>query len=155
MLAAGRLLRGLARAAGMRSIPKIDGAVAPMFGRLADVLDRLGPTVLLVDDGHLADAASLDVLHSLVAPGAVRSLCIVVARRPIPPGADSQPAVHDVVHLPPLTEVEVETLGVPGAWVETGGHPASLAACLNASRRCGIPRWQSRGGGARERRRGR
>ena len=122
----------------MRSIPKIDGAVAPMFGRLADVLDRLGPTVLLVDDGHLADAASLDVLHSLVAcRGAVRSLCIVVARRPIPPGADSQPAVHYVVDLAPLTEVEVETLGVPGAWVETGGHPASLAACLNASRRCG------------------
>lgn len=139
MLAAGRLLRGLARAARMRSMPKIDDAVAPMFGRLADVLDRLGPTVLMIDDLHLADPATLSVLRSLVAPGAVGSLCVVGAQRPPAPNGDPLPggASNRIVHLGSLAEVDVESLGVVGAWAETGGHPASLAACLRASREGG------------------
>jgi hypothetical protein len=140
MLAIGRLLRGLARAARMRSTPTIDLEVAPMFGRLADVFDRLGPTVLLIDDLHLADPASLDVLRSLVAPGAVRSLCVVGTRRPPAPGADAEPdgTPNLVVHLRSLTEDDLEALGQAGAWTETGGHPASLAACLGASRHGGV-----------------
>jgi SARP family transcriptional regulator, regulator of embCAB operon len=140
MLAVGRLLRGLARAARMRSTPTIDLEVAPMFGRLADVFDRLGPTVLLIDDVHLADRASLDVLRSLVAPGAVRSLCVVGARRPLAPDADPQPdgTPTRIVHLRSLTEDDLKALGLAGAWAETGGHPASLAACLRASRQGGI-----------------
>jgi DNA-binding SARP family transcriptional activator len=140
MLAVGRLLRGLARAARMRSTPTIDLEVAPMFGRLADVLDRVGPTVLLIDDLHLADPASLDVLGSLVAPGAVQSLCVVGARRPLAPGADVQPDGSSIriVHLRSLTEDDIQVLGQTGAWTETGGHPASLAACLRASRQGGV-----------------
>lgn len=139
LLAASRLLRVLARAAGMGSMRPIGDAAAPMFGHLADVLDGMGPVVLLIDDLHLADPVSLDLFRSLVAPGAVGSLCIVGAGRPPVPGAGavSAGAASRTLHLCPLDETDVESLRVTGAWSETGGHPASLAACLRASRRGG------------------
>jgi DNA-binding SARP family transcriptional activator len=136
MLAAGRLLRVLARAARLRTMPTIDEAVAPMFGRLADTLDRLGPTLLLIDDLHLADPASIAVLASIVAPEAVQSLCLVAARRPTSPGTDALPrgAVRRAIQLGALSPADVDQLGIDGAWAETGGHPASLAMCIEAAR---------------------
>lgn len=136
MLAAGRLLRLLARTARLRTMPEIDQAVAPMFGRFADTLDRLGPTVVLVDDLHLADPASVAVLTSLVAPGAVQSLCVVAARSPVSPAMDDLPsaAVARVVQLASLSYDDVETLGIDGLWAEAGGHPATIAACIEAAR---------------------
>lgn len=140
MLAAGRLLRVLARAARLRTMPTIDEAVASMFGRLTDTLDRLGPTVLLVDDVHLADPTSTAVLVSLVAPGAAQSLCIVAARRPVAPGDDALPraAVGQTVRMAPLSPEDIDELGVEGAWAESGGHPGTLAACVQATRSKGV-----------------
>ena len=111
-----------------------------MFGRLADTLDRLGPTVLLVDDLHLADPTSTALLASLVAPGAAQSLCIVATRRPVAPGNDSlsSAAIGHTVRLSPLSPADVVELDVEGAWAESGGHPGTLAACVEAARHKGV-----------------
>ena len=42
------------------------------------------------------------------------------------------------MHLRSLSEDDLQVLGQAGAWIETGGHPASLAACLTASRHGGV-----------------
>lgn len=128
LLTVGRLVRSITKMAGVVTQPVIDESVTAMFGRLALLLDDLGPMLLLVDDLHLADAASVAVLRSLAAPGGALQLCLVVSST-VPPDATADEAA---VELAALTEDELRPLGIEAAWRETGGHPAILAACCAA-----------------------
>ena len=66
--------------------PPLDGAltrhqVVAAFGRALDLADTESPTLLCVEDAHLADEATADVLHQLVASGGGRPLVVLLACR--------------------------------------------------------------------------
>jgi hypothetical protein len=77
----------------------------------------------------------------LLAPGAVEGLSVVVGvRGPSDDPANQQwslPASVRVV-LGPLSEAEMEPIGVDVAWRLTGGHAATFAACVSAAHRDGV-----------------
>jgi hypothetical protein len=135
LVAATRLLRSVAATPRRRAqlVPTDDAAT--LFAQLASAFDRAGSTVLLVDDVHLADAASARLLESLAAPGGASSLWVVTTRLLAPPAA-SAPAPPNV-RLAALTAQDLLPLGIEGAWEETAGHPRTLADCLDAARRGG------------------
>lgn len=128
LLTVGRLVRSIRKTARLRDQPVVDGSVTAMFGRLALMLDDLGPAVLVVDDLHRADAESVAVLRSLAAPGGALQLCLVMSSPvALDGGADAA-----ALELTALTEADLQPLGIGAAWRETGGHPATLAACCAA-----------------------
>ncbi|MGZ8633561.1 MAG: ATP-binding protein [Solirubrobacteraceae bacterium] len=66
--------------------PPLDGAltrhqVVAAFGRALDLADTESPTLLCVEDAHLTDEATADVLHQLVASGRGRPLVVLLACR--------------------------------------------------------------------------
>lgn len=128
MLAVGRLMRAIASDAKLRKQPIIDEGVTAMFGRLARMLDGLGPTLLVVDDLHLADASSMAVLRSLVGPGGAAQLCLLVSG----PKTMGGPFDEETILLSALSAEDMEPLSIDTAWSETGGHPGTLAACCAA-----------------------
>ncbi|MDO8363827.1 MAG: AAA family ATPase [Actinomycetota bacterium] len=134
MLALGRLARGLGRAAGDTAVLTADDGAAAVFARLSELLDRLGPAMVLVDDIHLLDPSSVAVLASLLADDAGCAVCMLATRRPPGTAADPLPWAlrRRVVHLSPLPQPAVDDLGIDGAWAECGGHPGTLAACCAA-----------------------
>lgn len=140
LLAAGRLLRVIARAARVRTMPPVVADVAVTFGQLVSVLDRLGPSVLLIDDLDRADAATLAVVSALAAPGGAPSMCLVATQRPTGRGRASllEASARRSVRLAALSKPDVDAFGIDGLWAETGGHPATVAACLEAIRRDGV-----------------
>jgi hypothetical protein len=122
-------------------MPALDDGFTTMFGRFTTLLDELGPTVLLVDDLQHADAGSVELMHSLVAPGGAEHVGLVVSQ-PVLDECDVhlEPDSDDevVIRLGPLTPADLEAAGMGGAWSETGGNPAILAACCDAAAGDGI-----------------
>ena len=121
-------------------MPRLAADVAMAFGQIVTVLDRLGPTVLLIDDLDQADPATIAVISALVASGGAESLCVVATRGPLGGATSWSPSAvsHATVRLAALSRDDVEALAVDGLWAETGGHPASIAACLEATHHGGV-----------------
>jgi DNA-binding CsgD family transcriptional regulator len=150
------LLEGAAGVAasllGLPGAPLTDGPPAsgidPSFAVLHGLywlcanLAAAGPLCLVVDDAHLADAASLRYLAFLLTRLEELDAALVVAIRPREAGTDAEllatvtadPSA-EVIHLPPLTPEAVAQL------VESrlGGIPDAsfVEACLEATR--GVP----------------
>ncbi len=138
MLAAGRLLRSVAQTARTRKHPVVDTEVASMFGRFADLLDGIGPVLLVIDDLHLADPSSIAVIRSLVASGGAAHLCVVASSRSTLPEVRLRRS--ELTALSALTKAELDELLVDDAFAETGGHPAILSVCCAAARGDGTAR---------------
>ena len=130
--------------------------------RIADVAAALvrrrgeqRPWVLLLDDAHLADVPTLDVLTRLAREESIPGVLVVLTLRPVPHRA----AVSDLVsawvragarnvELRPLSTLAVQTLverslgAVPGPVLRgvlatAGGNPQLLAQVLGAARDTG------------------
>ncbi len=109
---------------GMPTPPDSEGETARL--RLAEALHELvlsvaeeHPVILVVDDHHLADDASLAVLHLLMRRAEGQPIMVVLVARPSEMGRSPQAArLKDglprlgasSVELPPLTEAECEEL---------------------------------------------
>ena len=95
---------------------------------VAQALEELGPTLLLVDDGQLLDAASATLLQHLCRPGSRTRVTVVVAARP---GAGPDWGSATVHELDPLTLEDTTALVGPARAQElherSGGHPLFLA----------------------------
>ena len=112
------------RFANMPAPPDSEGETARL--RLAEALHELvlsvaeeHPVILVVDDHHLADDASLAVLHLLMRRADGQPIMVVLVARPSEMGRSPQAArLKDglprlgasSVELPPLTEAECEEL---------------------------------------------
>jgi DNA-binding SARP family transcriptional activator/tetratricopeptide (TPR) repeat protein len=112
------------RFANMPTPPDSEGETARL--RLAEALHELvlsiaeeHPVILVVDDHHLADDASLAVLHLLMRRADGQPIMVVLVARPSEMGRSPQAArLKDglprlgasSVELPPLTEAECEEL---------------------------------------------
>jgi DNA-binding SARP family transcriptional activator len=138
-----RLIRSMANEAGRDRVPAPSDSVADAYGRLADLIDDVGPTVLAIDDLQWSDTASLAVLAALARPHAVRSVLVLATERSpadVTAGVDERDRVGrclpgaPAIELGPLSSSAVGELPIAGAWEETGGHPGLLAACVDAAR---------------------
>ncbi len=138
MLAAGRLLRAVAQTARSRKHPVVDTEVASMFGRFADLLDAIGPMLLVIDDLHLSDPSSMAVLRSLVADGGAKQLCVVASSRSALPEVGLKRS--ELITLSALTRADLDELELDSAFRETGGHPAIVTLCCEAARGDGTAR---------------
>lgn len=105
------------------------GAVQALLGRLAGAR----PVLLLVDDAHLLDPASAQLLRHLTRPSARLPLLVVVAARPGEGPSWRAAAVHE---LSPLsladTALVVGARHAQALWERSGGHPlflVELARC--------------------------
>lgn len=157
------LLAGAARLAAPAVAP---AAAAPgehdaastlhgIYWLVANLAER-GPVLLVVDDAHVADAASLRALAYVVRRVAELPVAVVVAAQsPVEHVEHVEPAVVDALRdaatvlLPePLSAAAVGELvdarlgGSPADFVAacheaTGGNPLLLAALLDAVRECG------------------
>ncbi|OLF17614.1 BTAD domain-containing putative transcriptional regulator [Actinophytocola xanthii] len=99
-------------AAGDPVVGAIDQLIALVRSLCAE-----GPLVLVLDDLHWADEASMMVWHRLVGEAARRPLLLVGATRPVPRRAEVDRLRRDVsvgdgvaLHLAPLTEPDVASL---------------------------------------------
>ncbi|WP_371793405.1 LuxR C-terminal-related transcriptional regulator [Streptomyces sp. NBC_01471] len=118
-----------------------------------DALCATAPLVLVIDDAHEADAASLAVLNRMVAASRDLPLALLVGRRPSPEREYlkrllSSPIVRETV-LPPLDERDVDALvhEHTGRW-PTGrlrsallphrGNPLRLTTLLDDLDRAGV-----------------
>jgi len=128
LLVVGQLMRSIARTARLRKQLVLDQDVTAMFGRFAQMLDVVGPTLVLVDDMHLADAGSVAVLQALVGAGGATNLCLVGTH----PTSRGGLVGGEKIVLSALSQAELQPLGIEAAWSETGGHPGLLAACCAA-----------------------
>lgn len=119
---------------------------------LDEVVDSLcaaDPHLLVVDDAHNADAASLEFLGRLAAAAPALPLVVLVARRHLPARElltrlTARPFVREW-HLPPMdaADLEVLTHQVTGAWPDarlaglmagSGGNPMHAHALLDGLR---------------------
>ena len=122
----------------------IDPSFAVLHGLywLCANLAAAGPLCLVVDDAHLADAASLRYLAFLLTRLEELDVALVVAIRPREAGTDAEllatvtadPSA-EVIHLPPLTSEAVAQL----VQSRLGGIPDAsfVEACLQTTR--GVP----------------
>ena len=135
LLLAARLFRAVARRSGRERDAAPEDSAAAMFVGLAALIDDGGPLVILVDDLHCADAASIAVLDALVCADATRALAVVATVRPDSErAADRRLQRAPAIVLGPLAADDLARLGLPDALVETGGHPATVLACIAAMR---------------------
>ncbi|GAA1238082.1 helix-turn-helix transcriptional regulator [Prauserella halophila] len=115
------------------------GDVAQRATELYEHLAACGPVLCLVDDAHLLDAGSLDVL-AFVARRCVRGSVGVVFTVPLAAPEEDRLAGLDVEPLPPLTDDEALRL-VPGRIAESvaaelvetaGGNPSDLLELVDS-----------------------
>jgi DNA-binding CsgD family transcriptional regulator len=128
-------------------------AAAELLIELVDDTCASTPAVLVIDDLHWADAATIAVWHRLSRTCAQRALLLLGAARPLPHRDDLQalrpslPADH-VLRLGPLPPAAVTDLvaalagAAPGpalarAAEEAGGNPLYLAELIDALDRAG------------------
>ncbi len=117
----------IARVVGRRDT-EVDAA---LFLRVAESFDSIGPTLLLVDDLHRADPASVAVVRALVSAGGATSLTVVSAGGPAPDAATP-------LTLERLTPDEVAPVAGAAVWRATAGHPLALVTCARATRSGGV-----------------
>ncbi len=141
LLTANRLLRVVGRTAGVtvRHEADADGCVS----RAMRLVGRLGAVTLLLDDLDLADDATVAVIASLAAEAHdVADLRVVATMRTT---AAVRPALRPLareVELRCLTTDEVGELQlavpVDDVIAATGGHPATVHACVAAGTGDGV-----------------
>ncbi len=138
------LLQGPAELAGrVLGLPGANGGEPPagdpsfallhgLYWLLASMASER-PALLIVDDGHWADAASMRFLAFLVTRLEDLPAALVVATRPAPSGPDVAAALgaEDVVQLSPLSAAGVGRLVVEAGMPDDGGFAAS---CHHATR---------------------
>ena len=144
----------LAQSLAMRPERQLDMARA-VLGRFLEEDARKHPLALVVDDVHLADDASLDVLQCLSAELGEAPIVVVTAARPElfvrRPGWMKQEGSHARIDLRPLQPLEMDVfikcaLGAeslaPGlaerAAIESGGNPFLLQQLLGVYHEHGI-----------------
>ncbi|WP_238420665.1 LuxR C-terminal-related transcriptional regulator [Gordonia sp. 'Campus'] len=132
-------------------VPVPDGYEDQLYTRVDD-LCATGPLVLVVDDAHHADAATLELLTRLVGATRVLPLVLLVGRRPLP----ERDLLHRLVarvdvgewSLPPLDDDEVRRLAaeftgaVPddrltGLLMASGGNPMHVISVVRGLQRSG------------------
>ncbi len=137
LFVAHRLMRSLATESTLGALPPLGDTVPVVFTRLAEIIDRLGPMVILLDDVQWADQESLAVLAGVTHQRETQSL-LVVATRLLTRCDDDVPAIAPsrsaMIELGPLERAVVDALPIESGWDETGGHPGLLAACIEAAR---------------------
>jgi DNA-binding CsgD family transcriptional regulator len=149
--AAQGLITGLRAAQVDGSIggPALDGSAATTRVEPLRVLEathqalaRLGPTLLVVDDLHWADAMSVALLHYVVRAAATahEPLAVVVASRPSPAAVTVADSFRRVIDRRRLLELHVRPLGREDA--------VALARDLvpNISTERAVEVWESSGG---------
>jgi hypothetical protein len=100
--------------------------------RLDGLLATGGPFAVLVDDAHLADDRSLQVLAALAGRRSACSGTVVLAAdvARLPSSAPLRRCTPDLhVPLEPLGREQLLELGVPDLYAPTGGLPLLLAGC--------------------------
>ncbi|GEA88090.1 ATP-binding protein [Cellulomonas cellasea] len=138
---------------GARDTPAAPAVVArteELFTALVRRRGDSGPWLLVLDDLHLADEASLAVLYRLAREGAVERALLLATMRPVPRGAELATVVAAwtragarYVELRPLAPTAVVELaesrvGAPvgpalrGALATTGGNPRFVADLVQA-----------------------
>jgi DNA-binding SARP family transcriptional activator/tetratricopeptide (TPR) repeat protein len=126
-------LFGDARAAGPSVL---FAALDTVVGRLAST----GPVMLLIDDGHWLDSATLGWLRHAQVRLADLPVLVVIALRP---GEGSPPSGTDTIHMGPLDLAAVtELVGSPRAarlHERSGGHPLFLMELMHASGEDDLP----------------
>ncbi len=144
----------LAQSLALRPERQLDMARA-VLGRFLEEDARKIPLVLVVDDAHLADDSSLDVLQCLSAELGEASLVVVTVARPElfvrRPEWMKQEGSHCRIDLKPLAPLEMDVfikcaLGAeelaPGlaerAAIESGGNPFLLEQLLGVYHQHGI-----------------
>ena len=115
--------------------PDAPGAQARLLDAVAAVL-AAGADVIVVDDAHAADEATVQTLSYLARrlPGRGLSLVLTWRAEAVPPGHPLRGLVPGALVLRPrrLTEAEVAELAGPGAWAESEGLPLFVAEFLAA-----------------------
>lgn len=141
LLLAARLFRALARTSSRQLDPAAGDSAAAMFAGIAGLIDDEGPLAVLLDDIHCADTASIAVLNALACTAATHALAIVATRRPDrAAAADRVAQPNQTIVLGPLAADDLARLGLADASVETGGHPATVMACIAAASTDGLLR---------------
>ncbi|MCZ4535235.1 AAA family ATPase [Gordonia terrae] len=131
--------------------PVPDGFDDDLYARV-DTLCADGPLVLVVDDAHHADAATLELLSRLVPATRVLPLVMLLGRRPLPERdlLNRLVARAEVVDwsLPPLGadevhRISIETVGAApdaelfGLLGASGGNPMHVISVLRALQQSG------------------
>jgi tetratricopeptide (TPR) repeat protein len=144
----------LAQSLALRPERQLDMARA-VLGRFLEEDARKLPLVLVIDDAHLADDSSLDVLQCLSSELGEASLVVVTVARPElfvrRPEWMKQEGSHSRIDLKPLAPLEMDVfikcaLGAeelaPGlaerAAIESGGNPYLLEQLLGVYHQHGI-----------------
>jgi hypothetical protein len=120
------------------------GAPRPGFDEVevleavAALLAKHAPLVLLIDDLHLADSATVAAISYLRRRGSSVAGAIVITRDV---GGWGHPlnglSPDTAVSLEPLSEDDLVPLRVPGLYETTGGHPRFVAEALANGDRAG------------------
>ena len=115
-------------------LPSLDGAPAPAdrhrtHRALRDLLERVAtrPLVLVLDDVHWADPASVDALAALIRrpPSAPVLVALAAREGQVPPALAG--AFGGALHVTPLSEAEAtELVGDAALYAVAGGNPFYL-----------------------------
>lgn len=112
-----------------RDRPAVFGEI-DVLEAVVEVVRRAAPLVIILDDLHHADPATVAALEYLRRRCCDCPVMVVAALRddeaPIDHPLRSL-AVSSTIHLEPLTEVELAPLGIADVQRRTGGHPALVA----------------------------
>jgi DNA-binding SARP family transcriptional activator/tetratricopeptide (TPR) repeat protein len=128
------LLAGILRLGGQTSSPTSAAAMMAavggrpqLFAALEGLLQRLGRVVLVLDDGHQADAATAELLHHCTRPASVATVTVLVARRPGegPAWRGDPRVVLSALDRRAVAEVVGEARA-DELWERSGGHPLFL-----------------------------
>jgi DNA-binding CsgD family transcriptional regulator len=116
-------------------------ARAASFRRRADLTDRMlaaaveAPLVLVLEDLHWADQASLDLLVAIAAEVAGSRLCVIATAREADPGRET--ALGELRRFPAVREVGVAPLGRADVAAYLAGTGASVHDADEVLRRTG------------------
>jgi len=131
--ALGPILPELAVTASAQGVSEVEALEA-----LVELVGRNAPLVLMIDDLHHADEATLAALDYLqhrcndVAAGVVTTVRSVYAP-PEHPLRRLRPSVH--LELCPLTAEELAPLGISGIYEATGGNPRFVTDTVASGKR--------------------
>lgn len=112
----------------------VDATPLGVLEAVAALLRDRGPLVLVVDDLHRADTASIAALTYACSRWSDAGLALVASVAPdeLPPDHAARDLTATLsVRLQPLTEEELAPLGRPDLHRRTGGHPLSVVAVLD------------------------
>ena len=125
--------------------PSGPDAATVLYEQLASMIERIGPTVVLIDDVQWADDESLAIIDSLAGSGGrggedgVSGFGVVATRHGArTDGAGRQLRSAARIEMLPLTEDDLVAVGFPGGHRVTGGIPIVLTASAESQRNDGL-----------------